>query len=488
MRQPQVALQQLHGAVAPEGVELHRVTRTGLRNEDVAELSLEDVASPGARSPGAPPDVELDESQHEAAGGASSPVGACFNFVNSIVGAGVLGLAFALSLSGFVLGLTLFLVVAAATYYSVNLIVELGVHHGARSYEELCRRCFGKPGFVVVSLSMVCFAFGAMSAYLVIIADATQVVAEQEGGMALSRDAVLAIVASVAILPLCLFRDLSALSHASAVSVCAVIVIIVIVLVRGPAAAAAWPGEPIQEDLGVAKGSLFAGLGIISFAFVCQHSSFIVFNTLKEPSVERWRAVNAASVLTALVLSCAFALGGYLHFYDRTMPNLLNNFACDDDIVNVARVLLAATMVLSFPMECFVARHSLFAVAHGFSPELRGPRRMSGAWHYGLTLLLWGAALSVGLLVQDLGIVLEITGATSATVLGYILPPLLHLKTHSLKGLWRSFKSAPCARARDFLLPIALLLFGLVALIAGTYSAATRTQGSLTAHACQSFF
>ena len=484
MRPPQQAHER-HGAVAPEGVELHRVARAGGRDDEVAELSLEDLASPGARSPGAPPSAELDEGRDEAAGGASSPVGACFNFVNSIVGAGVLGLAFALNLSGGVLGMALLVLVGGATYFSVNLIVELGVHHGARSYEELCRVCFGRAGFVVVSLSMVCFAFGAMSAYLVIIADTAQVVAEQEGGMALSRDAVLAIVACVAILPLCLFRDLSALSHASAVSVCAVVVIIGIVLARGPAAAASWPGEPIHQDFGVAKSSLFAGLGIVSFAFVCQHSSFIVFNTLKEPSVGRWRVVNAASVFTAFLLSASFALGGYLHFFDRTMPNLLNNFACDDQVVNVARVLLAATMVLSFPMELFVARHSLFAVAHGFSPEPRGPRRMSGAWHFGLTLLLWGAGLAVGLLVTDLGIVLEITGASSGSMLGFILPPLLHLKTHSLKGLWRSFQSAPCTHARALVLPIALLLLGLVALVAGTYSAASRTQGSLTAHACQ---
>ena len=179
--------------------------------------------------------------------------------------------------------------------------------------------------------------------------------------------------------------------------------------------------------------SLFGGLGAVSFAYVCQHSSFIVFNTLRQPTAAEWDIVSISSLSLALILSLMLGIGGYWAFRDQTDANILNNFGCDNVLINIARFLLAVTMVLTFPMEQFVTRHSLFAFLNGFSPELTGPNRMSDVWHFGLTFLLWGSALLVSLVTENLSFILELTGAVGASALGYIIPAMCYFKIHSFK-------------------------------------------------------
>lgn len=50
----------------------------------------------------------------------------CFNLANTIVGAGIIGLAFALAEAGFVLGIVLLVVVAWATDYSLGILIVCG--------------------------------------------------------------------------------------------------------------------------------------------------------------------------------------------------------------------------------------------------------------------------------------------------------------------------------------------------------------------------
>mmetsp|Transcript_22804 Transcript_22804/g.44822 ORF Transcript_22804/g.44822 Transcript_22804/m.44822 type:complete len:519 (-) Transcript_22804:269-1825(-) len=417
--------------------------------------------------------------------GNSGKLGACFNFVNSIVGAGVIGLPFAVAECGFIMGFILLFLVGYFTFYSVRTLVELGVLVERRSYEGLCRHCFGTVGFMVVSLFMTIFAFGAMCAYLVIVGDTIPVVLDHLFDVQTDRRLVVFLFSLLIILPLSMLRDMATLSWSSSLSITADGVIILLVIVRAAYASATWPEAergPIVPDFSFAKPSLFAGLGAISFAYVCQHASLIVFNTLKVPTTEEWSKVNVGAVSTAMAMSIALSLAGYVTFFEQTEPNILNNFPCNDVTSNVARFLLAITMVFTYPMENFVARHSLFALFNGYSPTLHGNRRMSNYWHFGLTIALWVITTIIGLSVTDLGVILELTGALSASMLAFILPSMCHFKVHSIRVMWnRSVKSfdkghpyyrpsfaGRLAALRDFWVPLIMLVFGVVAMVAGT--------------------
>eukprot|EP01061_Rhynchopus_euleeides_P034040 TRINITY_DN57729_c0_g1_i1.p1 TRINITY_DN57729_c0_g1~~TRINITY_DN57729_c0_g1_i1.p1 ORF type:complete len:636 (+),score=191.40 TRINITY_DN57729_c0_g1_i1:288-1910(+) len=172
--------------------------------------------------------------------------------------------------------------------------------------------------------------------------------------------------------------------------------------------------KPSHNAFTFAHKSFFPALGVISFAYVCHHSSFLVRNSMKNKS--DWNRVVHISVFIATAVSLLLAIVGYSSFQRCTRPDILNNFASDDQAVNVARFLLAITMFFTFPMEFFVVRQAVLSVA--FEGETSNKR------HWLLTAAIFGITLPPGLFLQSdqLGLVLEFTGGIAASLLGFIMP------------------------------------------------------------------
>ena len=93
------------------------------------------------------------------------------NFLNSIVGAGIIGIPYALYHCGLVTGLILLAYVGYLTDQSVRMIVEMGRELDVYNYEKLAEKVFGRRGYVTITIFMFLLAFGAMVAYMVIIGD-----------------------------------------------------------------------------------------------------------------------------------------------------------------------------------------------------------------------------------------------------------------------------------------------------------------------------
>jgi sodium-coupled neutral amino acid transporter 11 len=109
--------------------------------------------------------------ESEVAANGSGKLGAYFNFVNSVVGAGIIGLPFAVAQSGFWMGLILLFLIAYLTFVGVQTIIKCGTSAGVSSYEGLCKHALGKWGYWTVTWSMIIFPLGGMAAYLIIIGD-----------------------------------------------------------------------------------------------------------------------------------------------------------------------------------------------------------------------------------------------------------------------------------------------------------------------------
>lgn len=91
--------------------------------------------------------------------------GCIFNYTNSIVGAGIIGLPYALKTAGFYYGILLLIGVAILIDYGVRSIVECGIQKNKLDYELLCEYLFGKVGYYSITAFMFLFAYGAMIAY-----------------------------------------------------------------------------------------------------------------------------------------------------------------------------------------------------------------------------------------------------------------------------------------------------------------------------------
>lgn len=79
----------------------------------------------------------------------------------------------------------------------------------------------------------------------------------------------------------------------------------------------------------------------VSLAFICHHNSFLIYGSLEQPTLANWSRVTHVSVASALIISAAFAVGGYTTFTGYTQ-----GISMWDIEPHVSNVLLNITNVL----------------------------------------------------------------------------------------------------------------------------------------------
>jgi sodium-coupled neutral amino acid transporter 11 len=390
----------------------------------------------------------------------SNITGACSNLVNSIVGAGIIGIPYALKESGLVSGIILLVAVGYFTNKSLQMIVDLATSSrqlkgkGVWTYNDLMELPYGRSGKNFVLISMFITAYGAMVAYLLIIKDTLPVIlglvndADETVGGFVERELVMIITSLFVCVPLSMQRDFSSLAFTSSVSVFADILLVIFVAIFAPI------GESVQNAGGlgavisssIINSGFFIGFGVLTVAMCCQHSAFIVASSLNNPNPKRWSIVTSISLTLSVICCLVLGVSGYLGFLEDTSGDVLNNFGVGKQ-ANIARGLLALTMFFTYPMEAFVARHVLVELIwggdmngytiHSVIDEETGEeiitQKKSKCFcgilnrRHQVTLLIYILTLIPALIVEDLGPVLSITGAIGGCSLAYIGPGLAYL-------------------------------------------------------------
>ena len=235
----------------------------------------------------------------------SSIIGASFNLINSIIGAGLVGLPAAVADCG--------LVVGALMMVALSLMIESGIKEKKRNLEELCEALFGPIGYYGSAMFMFSYSYGSMVACMIVVGDTVPVCLHHLLDISLSRDLAMAVCAVVIILPLCLFKNLSSLSSTSFLSFCGVVVLVVLVCIRGPAEGRSQGITfDVHNDISVVTPHVFIGVGTISFHYVCQQSAFLVFGSMQDETITAWKTVTKISMAFGFILSIAVGLWGYL--------------------------------------------------------------------------------------------------------------------------------------------------------------------------------
>ena len=370
---------------------------------------------------------------------------------------------------------------------------------------------------------MFMFAYGAQIAYMVIIGDTIPTVIKhsQHDAVDISREMIMTLFASLIILPLCLLKHLSSLSRTSSLSVVSDLILVLIIVSNSFNEGAREGIDTDIEGSSIISPNIFAGIGTISFAFVCQHNSFLVFKSLKNPTIENWRYVAHISVGISLGLSLLLGILGYLSFKEATKGDILTNFPESNQSINIARVLLAICMTFVYPMECYVSRHCICSLIDKLMDREAGnmstfsilsqgaPNSSSSAnsmssnsssteplatFHKrsednllvrsSISIILWASSLLIAIVCGDLGSVLALTGALAASMLGFVIPGILYIKTHESEFMpvcsgddiddhsfqtyptfWQKFKTI--VSVKNYHAPIFMIIFGFSVLLLG---------------------
>ena len=403
---------------------------------------------------------------------------ASFNFTNSIVGAGIIGLPYAFWQAGFVAGVVLLTVLSLAVDWTVLLLVKDAKLAGKATYQGLIQHCYGRQGLILISFAQFIFAYGAMCAYTVILGDTLPLVfsqfisSESPFSFFVSRQAVIVVCTLSVSLPLSLYRDVSALSRTSAVSIVMIVFIVVSVVFAAFSVPAEQRGDQTKQ-LTVMRSGIFRAIGVISFAFVCHHNTFLIYNSLRVPTMNRFATVTHLSTGASYLLCLAMACGGYLAFIDKSQANILSNFPSNHLVINIARFFFGVNMFLTFPLECFVCREVLFNLwwsDENLSAHLLA-ERATPMQHILTTLTLVLTSMVIALATCDLGFLLELTGGSSASVLAYIMPAACFLK----------LSSGPILSTKR-IMPLVSIVFGVCVMVLSTFFAISSFLDSNAPH------
>jgi len=346
---------------------------------------------------------------------------------------------------------------------SLRLLIETAKHVGVPSYERLAEASFGKMGFNTISFAMFIMSYGAMVGYMIIIkTNLSHLLGVGADDVELTR-AVLAVSTLCIILPLSVQRDMSNLSKTSAISVIFDCFLVGIVACFSPvsktvADAGGW--SVILSNSSPDISTFFTGIGVLCFAFVCQHSAFIIAASLEKPTRSRWNMVTGLALGTCAMLASIMGVTGYLGFMDDTDGDILINMGrasmtsgeAFQRATNVGRGLLCTTMFFVYPMELFVARHVCVVLffkgrrAHegdDHSVLARNDRRVR------VTVALYMITLIPATVFDDLGSVFSVTGSLGGSVLSYIGPGLTYLGVHGSEFLELASKRWDYVQTKD---------------------------------------
>ncbi|CED85318.1 amino acid transporter [Phaffia rhodozyma] len=363
------------------------------------------------------------------------------NMANSILGAGIIGLPYAIREAGFLTGIFLLVTLCLVTDWTIRLIVLNAKLSGRNSYIEIMGHCFGKYGRAGVSFFQLAFAYGGMCAFGVIIGDTIPRVLAfifpflktiPVLSLLLNRQFVIFLATVGVSFPLSLHRDISKLSKASGIALVGMLIIVCSVLIEGSRVDDKLRGSD-DARWTIIKPRVFEAIGVISFAFVCHHNSLMIFGSLQAPTLVT-HISTAASLIACLVMS----LSGFLVFTDKTQANILNNFPHDDLLINIARLCFGLNMFTTLPLEAFVCREVI--EGYFFDDEFNKKR------HIIVTTAIVFSSMAISMMTCDLGVVLELTGGLSATVLAFVFPAICFLKLSDAPSMSRTkFPAWVCA-------------------------------------------
>ncbi|XP_066433513.1 putative sodium-coupled neutral amino acid transporter 11 isoform X2 [Eleutherodactylus coqui] len=328
-----------------------------------------------------------------------------------------------MKLAGLPLGILLLLGVAYVTDYSMILLIKAGDMSGTSTYQALVSRTFGFPGYLLISVLQFLYPFAAMISYNIITGDILPKIFQRIPGVtpgSILADRHFAILSTTICitLPIALYRNMRRLGKVSLMSLLLTVIVLVIVITR---TSSFTTSIPHTEGAWVfAKWNAIQAIGVMSFVFMCHHACFLIYGSLEKGTVRNWSCITHVSMIISLIISLQYSIFGYVSFTGFTQGDLFENYCKNDNLATVGRFFYAMTIILTYPMECFVAREVISNVF--FSGTL------STGHHFAVTLAVVSATTIISLFSDCLGMVLELNGILSATPLVFIIPTACYLK------------------------------------------------------------
>ena len=268
--------------------------------------------------------------------------GCYFTLANTIMGAGTLGLPFALSNTGYVMGSILLCLSGLASSFALHCLslCALKLPYPSSFYAVASTAL---PNFEkLIDLAVVIKCFGVATSYLIVIGglmpDAmTDVYGSTTGhGKSFFTSRFLWVtVGFIMVIPLSFFKNLGALRYTSFFSImflCFLALIVVLFANNVPGLDPCHSDDDGNEECVGERVNIKFDLNtmrvfsIFIFGFTCHQNMFTIVNELQSVNIQRCNTVIGAAICSAVTVYLIIANCGYYTYGDNVESNILQSY------------------------------------------------------------------------------------------------------------------------------------------------------------------
>ncbi|XP_006974398.1 sodium-coupled neutral amino acid transporter 4 [Peromyscus maniculatus bairdii] len=216
-------------------------------------------------------------------------------------------------------------------------------------------------------------------------------------------------------------------------------------------------GDKCQPKYFVFNSRTAYAIPILAFAFVCHPEVLPIYSELKDRSRRKMQTVSNISITGMLIMYLLAALFGYLTFYGEVEDELLHAYSkvyTFDTPLLMVRLAVLVAVTLTVPIVLFPIRTSVITL-------LFPQRPFSWVKHFLIAAIIIALNNVLVILVPTIKYIFGFIGASSATMLIFILPAAFYLKLVKKEPL----RSPQKVGALVFLVTGIIFMMGSMALI-----------------------
>jgi len=270
------------------------------------------------------------------------------------------------------------------------------------------------------------------------------------------------------LLPMSLVKNLSALAFTSILGFSAILYTVFFILVRAldgsyTIGSGKFVTDGVLELLPTFQKSTvwncdFTSLILtanMSLAYIANYNAPSFYRELKDTSNERFRKMVVISFGLLVILYVITMAAGYSTFGDACQGNILLNCHPDDILSNLGRVATWFSILFGFPLVMSGAREGLIGTASSMGlPQLGSDRN-----HFGLVASLLALVTIISCFVEDVSLVVGLTGAAMGSFIVYLCPAIIYTKAVAL-AMGTDSLDYKRARINLAMVPFGILLGG----------------------------
>ena len=435
-------------------LQSYDLSRTGSRSSSLHNANLRAISSLRCGASGL---LSKNSSQQQKASTTTSLPKLVFNLLKSIVGAGVLGLPAGVARSygntsgqgvaigAAVLWMGLLATVAAFSFYLLGVLCQETVRQQTTSssevpisYKECWKHNVGSRTSWIPALSCLMVTGCSVLTYSMILSDTFPNV--------LSflpiprRQQSLFSVTLLILVPLCLQESLGALAPVSMVGILGMIYTAGCMLWRSLDGTYIHPTAGIETNYGVWK--TFAStnsvrlVSMLSTAFMAHYNCGRFYSELENNTLERFGLLVSSSYVMAFCLMAVIMVTGYWTFGNGVHSLVLQNYFANDQWMNLSKGAVTVSLLAGYPLAFVGVRDTVlelfvrpFRKVHQTNTAI-GSRATSTI----ATIVLLAIITALACVLQDIGTILAVGGATWGTAVMYVFPALMIWKNPRLKN------------------------------------------------------